>query len=132
MGCFDYSCECCGATCQHIGGQHQDATVVIQVPLSDGTNVYLEGEYSLYGWVDVSMNNDIVRFYLEEFREYFGCWDVKRQLGYLAECAWTLREDPCDDDRYGDVVKGKVQRECYDGGPIIKLTPDILAKCVKA
>ena len=45
MGCFDYECGCGGESCEHVGGQLNNSEVIIEVPLSDGTVLYLKGEY---------------------------------------------------------------------------------------
>jgi hypothetical protein len=132
MGCFDYTCECAGTSCEHVGKQYQDATVIIEVPLSDGTSVYLKGEYYQSGNVEVSMGDEIIEFHLEEFRKFFDVWfaEDQKKKEYLASRVWTLREDPTDEDRYGDVVNGKVRRECFDGGRVVKLNPIILQRCL--
>jgi hypothetical protein len=93
MGCFDYVCECGGETCDHIGGQLHDSNVVIEVPLSDGTIVYLEGYYEQYGYVAV----EGYHFYLEQFREFFEGWlenENPERLSkiFLAKRIWTLNE----------------------------------------
>lgn len=116
MGCFDYECECGGKTCKHVGGQLYDSNVVIEVPLSDGTNVYLEGRYEQYGYVVV----EGYQFYLEQFREYFEGWledEVHLEKIFLAKRVWTLNETVYkyveDSDGEGYEVTKFVHRKCF-------------------
>lgn len=116
MGCFDYECECGGKTCDHVGGQLYDSTVVIEVPLSDGTNVYLEGYYEQYGYVTV----EGYQFYPEQFQEYFEDWleDEKHpEKIFLAKRVWTVREtvhkyiEDSDGDEHE--IRKLVHRKCF-------------------
>jgi len=91
MGCFDYTCECGGKTCHHVGGQHCDSNVVIEVPLSDGRVEYLEGYYEQYGYVVV----EGYHFYLEQFREYFEGWlenETQLEKIFVANKVWTVKD----------------------------------------
>jgi len=123
MGCFDYTCECGGKTCEHIGQQLNGATVVIEVPLVDGTNVYLQGEYEEYGYVTIGD----YRFYLNEFEEYFEHWDIDNTSDFLATSIWTLCETTYIHDEDGE-HEAFVERDCFPG-VTADLTLDILAKC---
>jgi hypothetical protein len=135
MGCFDYECECGGESCKHVGGQLGEAQVIIEVPLSDGTTVYLEGNYECYGYVVVGN----YQFYLKQFEEYFKGWfasysDSQRKKNFLAGRVWTLRETvwKCDED--GDEYKRRVRRRCFEqeNKPIASLSSEILASCIRA
>lgn len=138
MGCFDYECSCGGETCEHVGGQLHDSNVVIEVPLSDGTNVYLEGHYEQYGYVTVGD----YQFYPEQFREYFEGWfedeDPKNlDKNFLANRIWTLNETVYkyivdEDDDEHDVQKF-VRRTCFDRDVnVSKLDPSDLSKYIRA
>lgn len=116
MGCFDYECECGGKTCDHVGGQLRDSNVVIEVPLSDGTTVFLEGHYEQYGYVDV----EGYQFYLEQFRDFFEGWleyEKNPEKIFLAKRVWTLNETVYkyiydeDDDQHE--IKKFVNRKCF-------------------
>lgn len=112
MGCFDYNCECGGETCPHVGGQLDNATVIIEVPLLDGTTIYLEGEYHQYGYVEV---DNFYSFYLEEFEEFFEDWDAMNDdRAYLATKVWTKSETTETEDKYGSIITGHVERSCFD------------------
>lgn len=116
MGCFDYECECGGKTCDHVGGQLHDSNVVIEVPLTDGTTVYLEGHYEQYGYVTV----EGYQFYLEQFRDYFEGWfgdEAHPEKIFLAKRVWTLNETVYkyleDSDGEGYEVDKFVHRKCF-------------------
>jgi len=95
-----------------VGGQLDDANVIIEVPLSDGTTIYLEGEYQQYGYVEV---DNFYCFYLKEFEEYFNDWDMADDdRAYLATRVWTKSEQTETEDRYGSYIRGEVERECFD------------------
>ena len=136
MGCFDYDCECGGETCTHKGFQDNEATVIIEVPLSDGTNVYLKGEYEEYGYVTIKVNDQEYEFYLEEFKSYFLGWfqdkeDIKKCL--LAKRVWTSEETLEVYDRKRDLyVEKKVKRKCFEQTEysVSDLTPEIVNKCL--
>lgn len=144
MGCFDYTCECKGKTCEHVGGQLHESKVIIKVPLSDGTHVYLEGDYEEYGYVTVKLyiasDGGYVsyNFYLKEFEEYFEGWlrdesvDT-HQYCLLATNVWTFSERTTGIDNFGDEVEGTVSRRCFDSvGQIpCELTLDIVKKCTR-
>ncbi len=146
MGCFDYVCGCGGKTCDHTGGQLWDSDVYIEVPLSDGTKIYLEGSYEEYGYVLVKMPiaADVqyveYKFYLKEFEEYFEGWFDGEDEGELEDCllanrAWTRSETVITTDKFGSEIKGFVERDCFnDMGdiPVSELTPEIVSKCKRA
>lgn len=134
MGCFDYTCECLKrggydtSTCNHEGGQYQDATVIIEVPLDDGTNVHIKGYYEEYGYVRVKLDGVRYEFYLQEFEDYFRGWisdkpEKERSTYFLATKCWTYKEEHDDGGR-------KVLRECFEGH-IEKFTVDMLCKCIR-
>lgn len=129
MGWFDYTCGCGGKTCKHVGGQHQCSHVIIKAPLSDGTTVYLEGYYEQYGYVII---HDKYFFYPEEFRDYFDNWfrgehDNDQGTNFIATAVWTVYEQ--DVNNYSQTVV----RDCYNLGiKLVKLTQDILTKCIRA
>ena len=130
MGCFDYTCECGGETCAHVGGQLDESQVIIEVPLSDGTVVYLKGHYQEYGYVQVNEED----FYLTEFEEYFDCWYDDSHDGFLlANKVWTVSEYTTVQDEFGDEVRGDVQRKCFDtqGKLVTSLTPNIYDMCMR-
>lgn len=131
MGCFDYTCECINTgrnTCYHTGDQYQDANVIIEVPLDDGTNVHIKGYYEEYGYVVVKLDEVHYKFYLKEFEGYFKDWicdkpEKERSTYFLATKCWTYKEEDEDEDR-------KVRRECFNGR-IKKFTVDMLCKCIR-
>ena len=139
MGCFDYECECKGKTCKHLGGQLHGSTVVIEVPLSDHTVVYLKGEYEEYGYVTVGA----YQFYLEQFREYFEGWiedesPDKLDKTFLASQVWTLEESVLtyEDDEDGNEheIRKFVKRRCFTGDRkrvLVDLTPTLRSKCIR-
>lgn len=99
MGCFDYECACGGTECGHEGGQNCSATVIIKVTLSDGTAVYLEGEYEQYGYVTV----DEYQFWPVQFEDYFESWlDNEKDTSkiFLSQEIWTVG------DSFGDKFRG--------------------------
>lgn len=131
MGCFDYTCECINNgrnTCYHTGQQYQDANVIIQIPLNDGTNVHIKGYYEEYGYVSVKLNDVYYEFYLKEFEQYFKGWvcdkyEKERSKYFLATKCWTYREE--------DNGEGcKIRRECFKGQPN-KFTSEMLSKCIR-
>lgn len=140
MGCFDYNCECKGKTCGHTGGQSNGATVYIEVPLSDGTSVYLNGYYEEYGYVVVeTIEQGEFYFYLKEFEEYFESWfrrDSPKKLNksFLATKVWTNFERFRTEDVYGDEIEVETYRRCFDSvnERVIEITPEIVAKCIRA
>lgn len=102
MGCFDYECECGGKTCVFRGGQNGgDATVIIEVPLQDGTTVYMKGDYDSYGAVHVGN----YKFYPEQFSDYFEGWFSGESQEKMSKCfkatsIWTLSHHEYDEDEY--------------------------------
>lgn len=129
MGCFDYKCECAGKSCNHVGGQLDESEVIIEVPLSDGTVVYLKGDYQEYGYVQVNEED----FYLKEFEEYFEFWSENDQGFLLANKVWTYGEHTVVEDQFGDEVGGHVVRKCFnDSNKILtNLTPQIYDMCMR-
>lgn len=145
MGCFDYECECGGNSCAHVGGQLHGARVIIEVPLSDGTVVYLKGYYEEYGYVLVKLPiaEDAgyveYKFYPKQFEDYFHGWfdgesEEELRMGFLANKIWTFSETAWTLDKYGDEVQGKVKRHCFDeiDASVDDLTHDIVKKCIRA
>lgn len=152
MGCFDYTCACNGKTCRHVGEQSDSSTVVIEVPLSDGKTIYLKGEYDEYGYVVVEMNGDkpvYYQFYLEEFKDCFDSWLENEPEEYLkryffAKRIWTFSEIL----HISDIAEAEIERENLDdaeemilvkrnciysiSGVLRKLTPELVAKCIRA
>lgn len=145
MGCFDYECGCGGESCEHVGGQLNNSEVIIEVPLSDGTVVYLKGEYEQYGYVTIKIAGQPdteYKFYLKEFEEYFDGWfdrEPEEELNkcFLANKAWTRSETTCVLDRFGDETEGYVKRRCFyesDVGdnPLTNVDQNLLSKCTLA
>lgn len=139
MGCFDYQCECGGQTCKHVGEQLNRSTVIIEVPLSDGTFVHLKGCYEEYGYIVVKLHIAAdggyveYKFYLEQFEEFFEDWfdgesedDLRTSL--LATKVWTQSEDICEDENENTL------KHCFDNVNAIpiELTQDIVEKCIQA
>jgi hypothetical protein len=136
MGCFDYTCECKGESCDHKGGQLWESSVIIEVPLSDGTSIYLEGEYEQYGYVLV---NGTYKFYLKEFEEFFHGWldgEPEEELSnsFVANKVWTVSEDVNTEDKFGDEISGHVNRHCSHHLDVSMADPmpDLIAKCIRA
>lgn len=141
MGCFDYECECGGTTCAFVGGQiGGDSEVVIEVPLDDGTNVYMKGSYESYGSVHVGQ----YEFYLEQFSDFFSGWlsshsEVKRKKIFLAKRIWTMRYNhhEFDEDNYVETELNKASN-CYladienDAKIIMKPGKNTIQKCIRA
>lgn len=141
MGCFDYCCECKGKSCDHTGGQTNPSVAYIEVPLSDGSNVYLKGFYDQYGYVAVkSVSSNIeYHFYLTEFEEYFESWfnrDFDESISriFIANKVWTAEETIWGEDDYHEEAERHVTRLCFDrrNVPTVELTADILSKCIRA
>jgi hypothetical protein len=141
MGCFDYVCDGCeGDDCGHRGSQNREATVIIEVPLSDGTTVYLKGEYEEYGYVTIKLDGEEYEFYPIQFKEYFKDWfknssEKYQRMRFLAHKVYTyseyvyaseLHEDVEDDD-----AKIKVRRDCSPKESV-KFTNEIKSKCIRA
>ena len=130
-GCFDYECECGGKSCDHVGGQLNESKVVIEVPLSDGTDVYLEGDYEEYGYVTVGK----YKFYPEQFKEFFKTWldgesDEERNTTFLSKRIWT-RSETTYAPEYDCMVKAK--RSCFhDKFHISKVNAEMLGKFIRA
>jgi hypothetical protein len=135
MGCFDYECECHGKTCNHVGSQLYNSNVVIEVPLSDHTVVYLKGQYDEYGYVKVGEYT----FYLEQFQEYFEGWlddeqETDREKIFLATRVWTLNETIYTTTDDGKDVPTHVHRKCYTGDARAlaeTISPATLSKCIR-
>ena len=131
MGCFDYTCECKGKTCEHVGGQYVASTVVIEVPLNDGSLIYVKGVYEEYGYVIV--NNEI-KFYLKEFEDFFNGWledesDEDRKTIFVANKVWTV-EDKMEDDYRNTYY---AERDCLPyNKSVVELTKDVMKKCIRA
>lgn len=145
MGCFDYTCECGGDSCEHVGGQLHDSEVYIQVPLSDGTTIYLTGHYEEYGYVSVKMPiaADVqyidYKFYLKEFEQFFQGWfdgedQDELEDNLLATKVWTKSETTYAEDRFGSRLQSFVERHCFDEMDVTvsELTPEIVSKCKRA
>lgn len=137
MGCFDYECECGGTKCIYRGGQDGgDCDVIIEVPLNDGTAVYVKGRYESYGSVHV----DEYQFYPEQFDCYFEGWlssesDESRSKIFLAKRIWTLsythhKYDEEDDYYYSF----KKTPNCHPDTIVVitKLGSSTLSKCIRA
>jgi len=129
MGCFDYECNCGGASCGFRGGQNGGSSrVVIEVPLSDGTTVFLAGTYDSYGSVAV----ENYTFYPEQFGDFIEGWldsenDAARRSIFLAGKIWTTDCMSLDEDDDGYMEPS----DCYQGSTT-ELTEDIIAKCIRA
>jgi len=137
MGCFDYQCECGGTKCVYVGGQNGgDSDVVIEVPLNDGTTVYVKGRYESYGSVHVGK----YQFYPEQFDDYFKGWlssesDQQRSKIFRAGKIWTMMYSHYmydDEDDYETCRKRA--SNCYpmDIMIITKLGKNTISKCIRA
>lgn len=100
MGCFDYCCECGGKKCNFVGEQDGgDSTVIVEVPLNDGTTIFVKGNYDSYGAVEVGEYT----FYPEQFEEFFKGWltgepEEKMKNCFVAKRIWTLVYTECEDN----------------------------------
>lgn len=134
MGCFDYTCDgCYGENCDHSGGQNRPSTVIIKVPLTDGTCVYLQGGYEEYGYVSVTLGEENHEFYLEQFTEYFQDWKLSENL--MATKVYTVKEkvhvSELDEGAEDDIEVTK-RYDCQPSKAVpVALTKDILSKCVR-
>lgn len=131
MGCFDYECECGGTKCVYVGGQHGgNSDVVVEVPLNDGTTVYIKGRYESYGWIRVGD----YQFYPEQFEDYFEGWindesDEARRKMFLAKRVWTISYSSWNED---DNSIYKVSDCCPGNIKIVtKLGKATLEKCIR-
>lgn len=135
MGMFDYECACGGATCPYEGGQHGgDSYVVIEVPLRDGTTVYMKGHYDAYGRVEVGN----CTFYAEQFSEGFEyCLEdhdkEAQKRCFLAKRIWTSSYYDCNDEDECDGTLEKKITNCYpkDITVIVKPGNDTISKCMR-
>lgn len=115
MGVFGYECACGGKTCKNVGTQEFADEVIIEVPLKDGSTVYLQGIYEGYGSVFVGE----VEFFPEQFNDQFESWLDDRTIGdrevYLARRIWTQEEDywPDNSDRELVIKPGRISRVCF-------------------
>jgi hypothetical protein len=137
MGCFDYECECGGTTCVFVGGQNGgDSDVIIEVPLNDGTTVYVKGRYESYGSVHVGN----YQFYPEQFEEYFKGWlssesDESRSRIFRAGKIWTMlysHYNYDDEDDYETCRKKASNCQPKDIMIITRLGKNTLRKCIRA
>jgi hypothetical protein len=141
MGYFDFECGCLGEHCDHMGGQnHWESTVIIEVPLSDGTVVYLKGRYNGYGVVEIGN----YKFYAEQFRDFLPSWlsditEDELSKSFKANEIWTFKHTMYiyeDDEKYDPdnmANNTKVETcECFDyvDGDVSKMTPQIIEKCI--
>ena len=133
MGCFDYECECGGRKCIYQGGQDGgDCDVIIEVPLNDGTVVYIKGRYESYGSVHVGK----YQFYPEQFSDFFEGWlshesDHERSKIFLAKRIWTFAYTKYN---YEDDVSYQKISECCprDIRIITKLGKNTISKFIRA
>jgi hypothetical protein len=137
MGCFDYNCECDGTKCVFTGGQDGgSAEVIIEVPLNDGTTVYVKGSYDSYGAVHVGN----YRFYPEQFEDFVDHWlrsepESERCKIFLAKRIWTVSylhyeyDEDEDDDSFT-----KKKTNCFPkkSSAITTLEESTLGKCIRA
>lgn len=137
MGCFDYECECRGSKCVYVGGQNGgDSDVVIEVPLNDGTTVYVKGRYESYGAVHVGK----YQFYPEQFEDYFEGWlscesDQSRSKIFRAGKIWTMAYNHHKYDEEADYEYSfNKASNCYptDIMIITKLGKNTVEKCIRA
>jgi hypothetical protein len=133
MGMFDYECECGGTNCVFVGGQNGgDSNVIVEVPLNDGTTVYIKGRYESYGYVQVGD----YQFYPEQFEEGFESWlshesDDSRSKIFRAGRVWTFSYNEYDDD--DDSYDLKISNCCPpDVLVITKLGKKTIEKCIRA
>lgn len=125
MGCFDYECECGGTTCAYVGGQNGgDSDVVVEVPLNDGTTVYVKGRYQSYG----SVHAGEYQFYPEQFQDYFEAWltsesDEARSNIFLAKRIWTFSytHHEYDDETFDEVSSHLRVTKCVPGDLMLKV-----------
>jgi hypothetical protein len=130
MGIFGFECACGGKTCKNVGTQQFADEVIIEVPLKDGSNVYLQGVYEGYGSVFVGETE----FFLEQFNDAFESWLSDRRITdreiYLARRIWAQEEDFYPEDgQYGDVIKpGRRYRYCFDDAGKSLTTMSVMMK----
>lgn len=133
MGCFDYECNCGGTICGFKGGQDNgSSSVVIEVPLTDGTVVFVAGEYDSYGSVAVGNYT----FYPEQFQDFIEGWlenekDAARSKIFLAGKIWTTEYVNLDEDSISRTDGYMESSDCYQGS-ITELTDALVAKCIRA
>ncbi len=116
-----------------MGGQNGgDSDVVIEVPLNDGTTVYIKGEYDSYGSVKVQDYT----FYPEQFRDYFEGWldresDTVRSKIFLAKRIWTLSYYDCEDNEREATRRST---ECVELSLTYKVNvgTNTISKCIRA
>jgi hypothetical protein len=133
MGCFDYECACGGETCPFKGGQDGgSSTVVIEVPLKDGTRIFVTGTYDSYGSVQIGE----YRFYAEQFEDYFEGWlssesDKARSKIFLAKRIWTTEYVSLEEDDTSLSYGSTVSSDCYSGS-VDEFNPTDIEKCTRA
>jgi hypothetical protein len=143
MGEFRYICsECQGEECGHGGQQdYQPADVIVEVPLSDGKTIHLKAHYEGCGYVAIKLNKETTyEFYLEQFRQYFKDWLIDSNEEYRSECylctkIYTVSEKQeatniNQNARPGQTIS--IDYHCADDIKTVKLTKDILSKCIRA
>ncbi len=121
----------------YTGGQNGgDSDVIIEVPLNDGTTVYVKGRYESYGSVHVGK----YQFYPEQFEEYFKGWlssesDESRTKIFRAGKIWTLLYSYYnydDEDDYERCLKKASNCQPKDIMIITRLGKNTLQKCIRA
>lgn len=132
MGVFDYECECGATKCIFAGGQDGgNSTVIIEVPLNDGTTIFVRGTYEMYG----SVHKGIYQFYPEQFSDFFESWleresDDERSKIFLAKRIWTLSYHEYDET--GQRIR-KFPK-CHPDDLVITTSLDesLIKRCIRA
>ncbi len=134
MGCFDYVCECGGKTCPFRGGQNGgDSIVIVEVPLKDGTTIFVKGEYDSYG----AVHHGNCIFYPEQFQDFFKGWfkgesEKKMSRIFVAKRIWTFVYSSYFEEEEDENENSKKITECFPPDVIykIKLGKNTISKLI--
>lgn len=136
-----FICEGRNCSCVDFGDDTTDWIAVIEVPLSDGTTVYLEQEYFHNGNVNIHFERSKYEFYPIQFKKHFKDWFgnltyTQRSNKFLGGKIYTLSKGrlETDDDGYRtDTYVNHRLSYCQPKNikTITTLTKEILDKCIR-